>query len=105
MADPAAAAPHTAVPAATPGPNGEEWCWWQCTVKGGREARPIDAVAVAKASEALGAGEIMLNAIDNDGTGKVRTRAFLIWGAIAVCSSAKRGVACCCVCTQHKQTT
>jgi len=22
---------HTCVPAATPGPNGESWCWWQCT--------------------------------------------------------------------------
>lgn len=24
---------HTCVPAAKPGPNGEQWCWWQCTVK------------------------------------------------------------------------
>jgi glutamine amidotransferase/cyclase len=60
------------VPASEPGPNGEEWCWWQCTVKGGREARDIDAVAVAKAVEALGAGEIMLNCINNDGKGQVR---------------------------------
>lgn len=61
---------HTCVPARIPGPNGEQWCWWQCTVKGGREARDIDAVAVAKAVEALGAGEIMLNCINNDGAGQ-----------------------------------
>lgn len=49
------------------GPNGETLCWYQCTVKGGREARDICAVTVAKAAEALGAGEIMLNCIDMDG--------------------------------------
>ena len=49
------------------GPNGERLCWYQCTVKGGREARDICAVTVAKAAEALGAGEIMLNCIDMDG--------------------------------------
>jgi len=49
------------------GPNEERYCWYQCTVKGGREARDICAVSVAKAAEALGAGEIMLNCIDMDG--------------------------------------
>jgi glutamine amidotransferase/cyclase len=49
------------------GPNGEKYCWYQCTVKGGREARDICAVTVAKASQRLGAGEIMLNCIDMDG--------------------------------------
>jgi len=53
-----------------PGPNGEEHCWWQCTVKGGREGREIGAYEVALAVEALGAGEILLNCIDRDGTGK-----------------------------------
>jgi glutamine amidotransferase/cyclase len=51
------------------GPNGEQFCWYQCTVKGGREARDICAVTVAKSTEALGAGEIMLNCIDMDGQG------------------------------------
>jgi glutamine amidotransferase/cyclase len=51
------------------GPNGETLCWWQCTVKGGREARPVCAVTLAKISEKLGAGEIMLNCIDMDGQG------------------------------------
>jgi len=49
------------------GPNGERFCWYQCTVKGGREARDICAVTVARAAEQLGAGEIMLNCIDMDG--------------------------------------
>jgi glutamine amidotransferase/cyclase len=49
------------------GPNGERFCWYQCTVKGGREARDICAVTVAKFCEELGAGEIMLNCIDMDG--------------------------------------
>lgn len=52
-----------------PGPSGEEYCWWQCTVKGGREGRDIGAYEVALAVEALGAGEILLNCIDRDGTG------------------------------------
>jgi glutamine amidotransferase/cyclase len=49
------------------GPNGEDKCWYQCTVKGGRENRPICAITVAKSAEMLGAGEIMLNCIDMDG--------------------------------------
>lgn len=52
------------------GPNGEKWCWWQVTVKGGRETRDIDAVQLAYISELLGAGEIMLNCIDKDGQNK-----------------------------------
>jgi glutamine amidotransferase/cyclase len=54
---------------AIPGPNGERWCWFQCTVKGGREGRDVDAVELARTCEALGAGEILLNSIDRDGTG------------------------------------
>ena len=52
------------------GPEGEEFCWWQCTVRGGREGRDLDAVELAVAAEALGAGEILLNCIDRDGTGE-----------------------------------
>jgi glutamine amidotransferase/cyclase len=54
---------------AIPGPNGERYCWFQCTVKGGREGRDLDAVELARACEELGAGEILLNSIDRDGTG------------------------------------
>ncbi|KAK6946963.1 Histidine biosynthesis protein, partial [Dillenia turbinata] len=50
-----------------PGPNGEEYAWYQCTVNGGREGRPIGAYELAKAVEELGAGEILLNCIDCDG--------------------------------------
>ncbi|HHD63906.1 MAG TPA: imidazole glycerol phosphate synthase HisHF, partial [Desulfobulbaceae bacterium] len=41
---------------------------YQCTIKGGREGRDLDAVTLAKACEELGAGEILLNCIDKDGT-------------------------------------
>jgi len=59
---------HNVIETALPGPNGERYCWYQCTVKGGREGRELDAVALAKACEELGAGEILLNCIDRDGT-------------------------------------
>lgn len=51
------------------GPQGEKACWYQATVKGGREGRPIDAVQLAVAAERLGAGEVLLNCIDTDGKG------------------------------------
>ncbi|KAI3433306.1 hypothetical protein D9Q98_003124 [Chlorella vulgaris] len=61
---------HLTVKTSKPGPNGEQYCWWQCTVMGGREGRDVDAVQLAKAVEDLGAGEILLNCIDNDGAGQ-----------------------------------
>ncbi|MBT4290604.1 MAG: imidazole glycerol phosphate synthase subunit HisF [Deltaproteobacteria bacterium] len=60
--------PHHVLPTENKGPNGETYCWYQCTIKGGREGRDLDAIALAKACEALGAGEILLNCIDKDGT-------------------------------------
>ncbi|MBN2194726.1 MAG: imidazole glycerol phosphate synthase subunit HisF [Polyangiaceae bacterium] len=51
-----------------PGPRGERRCWYQCTIRGGREGRPVDAVTLARVCEDLGAGEILLNCIDRDGT-------------------------------------
>ncbi|KAJ3367424.1 Histidine biosynthesis bifunctional protein hisB [Allomyces arbusculus] len=59
---------HTVVRAPVPGPNGEQYCWYQCTVKGGREARDLDVVQLVQAVERLGAGEILLNCMDTDGT-------------------------------------
>jgi glutamine amidotransferase/cyclase len=50
------------------GPNGERYCWYQCTIRGGREGRDIDAVTLAQVCENLGTGEILLNCIDRDGT-------------------------------------
>lgn len=61
---------YTVVELDTPGPAGERFCWWSVTVKGGREVRPIDAIQLAAACQALGAGEIMLNCIDMDGQGQ-----------------------------------
>ncbi|KAI0811500.1 putative bifunctional histidine biosynthesis protein hishf [Xylaria sp. FL0064] len=51
-----------------PGPRGEEYCWYACTIKGGRETRDMDVVELAQAVEAMGAGELLLNCIDRDGT-------------------------------------
>jgi glutamine amidotransferase/cyclase len=61
--------PHHTVATQIPGPHGEGYCWFQCTVKGGREGRDVDAVELARACEAMGAGEILLNSIDRDGSG------------------------------------
>jgi len=59
---------HKVISTQLPGPNGEKFCWFQCTIKGGREGRDLDAVTLAQACEQLGAGEILLNCIDRDGT-------------------------------------
>jgi len=59
---------HHVIKTEIPGPQGEEYCWYQCTIKGGREGRDLDAVTLAKICEQLGAGEILLNCIDRDGT-------------------------------------
>ncbi len=59
---------HTVIETEVPGPDGERFCWYQCTIRGGREGRSLDAVTLAQASERLGAGEILLNCIDRDGT-------------------------------------
>ncbi|KAF1979600.1 imidazole glycerol phosphate synthase HisHF [Bimuria novae-zelandiae CBS 107.79] len=62
------ATPHHTIKTATKGPNGEEYCWYQCTIKGGREGRDVDVRQLVTAVEAMGAGEILLNCIDKDGT-------------------------------------
>jgi glutamine amidotransferase/cyclase len=61
---------HHTVKTAFPGPNGEEYCWYQCTVKGGREWRDMDVRQLVQAVEKLGAGEILLNCIDRDGSNR-----------------------------------
>ncbi|KII93906.1 hypothetical protein PLICRDRAFT_132136 [Plicaturopsis crispa FD-325 SS-3] len=48
---------------------GKRW-WYQCTVSGGRESRDLSVVELAQGVEALGAGEILLNSIDRDGSGR-----------------------------------
>jgi glutamine amidotransferase/cyclase len=59
---------HHVIETEIPGPNNERFCWYQCTIKGGREGRDLDAVTLAQVCETLGAGEILLNCIDRDGT-------------------------------------
>jgi glutamine amidotransferase/cyclase len=60
---------HPVIETVVPGPAGERFCWYQCTVNGGREGRNLDALTLARVSEELGAGEILLNCIDRDGSG------------------------------------
>ncbi|KAG8906615.1 Histidine biosynthesis bifunctional protein hisB [Tulasnella sp. 403] len=43
--------------------------WYQCTINGGRVLRDLSVVELARGVERLGAGEILLNCIDRDGTG------------------------------------
>jgi glutamine amidotransferase/cyclase len=59
---------HRLVNTKFPGPKGEAYCWYACTIKGGRETRDMDVVELVQAVEAMGAGEILLNCIDKDGT-------------------------------------
>ncbi|GME52252.1 imidazole glycerol phosphate synthase hishf [Neofusicoccum parvum] len=67
VASPSETSHHT-IKTAFPGPNGEEYCWYQCTIKGGRETRDFDVRQLVQAVEAMGCGEILLNCIDKDGT-------------------------------------
>ncbi|MGD2270260.1 MAG: imidazole glycerol phosphate synthase subunit HisF [Desulfobacterales bacterium] len=64
----AEAVKHQVIETAFPGPKGERCCWYQCTIKGGREGRDLDAITLAQIGEKMGAGEILLNCIDRDGT-------------------------------------
>lgn len=63
-----AATDHQCIKTDFLGPEGEEYCWYQCTVQGGRQGRDLDVVQLVQSCEALGAGEILLNCIDKDGT-------------------------------------
>ncbi|MFC6963458.1 imidazole glycerol phosphate synthase subunit HisF [Halocatena marina] len=47
---------------------GGESCWFECTVKGGREGTGIDVIEWASEAEERGAGELFVNSIDADGT-------------------------------------
>jgi cyclase len=45
-----------------------ESCWFECTVKGGREGTGLDVVEWVQEAEDRGAGELFVNSIDADGT-------------------------------------
>jgi cyclase len=47
--------------------NGES-CWFECTIKGGREGTGVDVIEWATEAEERGAGELFVNSIDTDGT-------------------------------------
>ena len=47
---------------------GRDSCWFECTVKGGREGTGRDVVEWARETESRGAGELFVNSIDADGT-------------------------------------
>ena len=51
-----------------PNDAGQEFVWYQCTIKGGRERRDLDVRQLVQAVKAMGCGEILLNSIDKDGT-------------------------------------
>jgi imidazole glycerol-phosphate synthase len=59
---------HHAIKVSRPGPNGEQYAWYQCTIRGGREGRDVDVDQLVTAVEHMGAGEILLNCMDQDGT-------------------------------------
>ncbi|KAL4885382.1 hypothetical protein BJY04DRAFT_180806 [Aspergillus karnatakaensis] len=59
---------HHTLETGYPDAAGQTFCWYQCTIKGGRETRDMDVCQLAKAVEAMGAGEILLNCIDKDGS-------------------------------------
>jgi cyclase len=45
-----------------------ESCWFEATIKGGREGTGVDVVEWASEAERRGAGELFVNSIDADGT-------------------------------------
>ncbi|GES62706.1 imidazole glycerol phosphate synthase hisHF [Aspergillus terreus] len=59
---------HHTIKTQFPNEAGQTYCWYQCTIKGGRETRDIDVRQLARAVEAMGAGELLLNCIDKDGS-------------------------------------
>jgi glutamine amidotransferase/cyclase len=60
--------PHHTLKTPYPGPKGEQYCWYACTIHGGRTTSDLDVIQLCTAVEKMGAGEILLNCIDKDGT-------------------------------------
>ena len=58
---------HHTIHTKFPDAQGRDHVWFACTIKGGRETRDLDVTQLVTAVEALGAGEVLLNAIDRDG--------------------------------------
>lgn len=60
--------PYRSIKTQFPGPNGEEYCYYKVTSQGGRKVHDLGAWELCFACEKLGAGEILLNCIDKDGS-------------------------------------
>ena len=58
--------PHKTIETKRPGPNGERYCWYQCTVAGGREGRPLGA---PRRALRLGGGRSLRPGRSNRGRG------------------------------------
>jgi glutamine amidotransferase/cyclase len=61
---------HHTIETTFPDSEGRKFVWYACTVRGGREQRDLDVKQLVQAVEAMGAGEILLNAIDRDGSNR-----------------------------------
>lgn len=55
------------LPEGDAGPHGERRCWWEATMRGGKERSGLDVAALVRAVDALGAGELLVNSLDRDG--------------------------------------
>ncbi|GME76340.1 unnamed protein product [Ambrosiozyma monospora] len=51
-----------------PGPQGEKYCYYKVTSQGGRKVHDLGAFELCQICEKLGAGEVLLNCIDKDGS-------------------------------------
>ncbi|ODV96806.1 hypothetical protein PACTADRAFT_48617 [Pachysolen tannophilus NRRL Y-2460] len=60
--------PYKSIRTSIPGPNGEQYCYYKVTSQGGRKVHDLGAWELCYACERLGAGEILLNCIDKDGS-------------------------------------
>ncbi|KAG7831492.1 hypothetical protein KL920_001012 [Ogataea angusta] len=67
VADPAKCK-YKCIETKVPGPQGEKYCYYQVTSQGGRKVHELGAYELCQACEKLGAGEVLLNCIDKDGT-------------------------------------
>ncbi|MFX1259692.1 MAG: imidazole glycerol phosphate synthase subunit HisF, partial [Promethearchaeota archaeon] len=47
---------------------GENYCWWEVYINGGRTPTGIDAIEWGIKAQSLGSGEILLTSMDMDGT-------------------------------------
>ena len=85
-----------ALPDGDRGPAGEAYCWYACTVKGGRETSDLDVVQLSVAVEALGAGELLVNCVDKDGQKSGFAIGLLaqICGAVSIPVIASSGAGC-----------